>query len=168
ADSVFGGTGRAVEKSALYRRAAAGSFVAGKCITNGVIGYRVKIKKSPIHGRGVFADEKIPARRKIGEMTGAIITVREARRRAKQRGAIALVEFSDGWAVDGFDHGNAFARINHSCTPNAWMRVYGHHVEFYARRVIRVGEEITCDYVESHHDGKLRCRCGAKRCRGSI
>ena len=130
--------------------------------------YAVKVTVSPIHGRGVFADEKIPARRKIGEMTGAIITVREARRRAKQRGAIALVEFSDGWAVDGFDHGNAFARINHSCTPNAWMRVYGHHVEFYARRVIRVGEEITCDYVESHHDGKLRCRCGAKRCRGSI
>lgn len=130
--------------------------------------YIVKIAPSPIHGRGVFADEKIPARRKIGEMTGAIITVSEARRRAKKRGVIALVEFSDGMAVDGFDFGNAFARINHSCASNAWMRVIGHHVEFYARRTIRAGEEITCDYEDSHHDGKRRCRCGAKDCRGKI
>ena len=40
--------------------------------------------------------------------------------------------------------------------------------EFYALRDIRKGEELTVDYEDSHHEGRLRCRCGAARCRGWI
>lgn len=40
--------------------------------------------------------------------------------------------------------------------------------EFYALRVIEVGEELTVDYGETHHDGKLACRCSAPGCRGAL
>src|SRR6185295_18392925 len=45
--------------------------------------YAVAVQASPIDGRGAFAAEAIPARRKIGEIRGEPISVREARRRAR-------------------------------------------------------------------------------------
>ena len=45
--------------------------------------------------------------------------------------------------------------------------VYG-RVEFYALRDIAIGEEITVDYGQTHHAGRLACRCGATGCRGSL
>jgi SET domain-containing protein len=41
-------------------------------------------------------------------------------------------------------------------------------VEFYSLRPIKAGEELTCDYGETHHDGRLPCRCGSVRCRGAL
>ena len=34
-------------------------------------------------------------------------------------------------------------------------------------RAIAVGEEITVDYGETHHEGRLKCRCGAPDCVGA-
>ena len=33
---------------------------------------------------------------------------------------------------------------------------------------IAAGEEITVDYGETHHGGRLPCRCGATGCRGAL
>ena len=129
--------------------------------------YPLEVKASAIDGMGLYACKAIPARRKIGELTGELVSQREARRRARTRNRIAIVELNNGKAIDALD-GNEFRYINHSCDGNAFIRIFGGHVEFYARRSIRRGEELTCDYGESHHDGKLPCRCGAKRCRGKI
>jgi uncharacterized protein len=41
-------------------------------------------------------------------------------------------------------------------------------VEFYALRAIATGEEITVDYGETHHAGKLACRCGVPGSRGTL
>ena len=46
---------------------------------------------SRIDGQGAFAAEAVPARRKIGEIRGEPISVREARRRAKGMARIMLV-----------------------------------------------------------------------------
>jgi SET domain-containing protein len=118
-------------------------------------------------GRGLFASKAIAARVKIGEFEGERIGLREARRRAHGRSVIAIVEL-ERHALDatGWKHGFRF--INHSCDPNTFMRCTATRAEFYARRAIAPGEELTVDYGESHHDGKLRCRCGAARCRGFI
>ena len=35
-------------------------------------------------------------------------------------------------------------------------------------RDIDPGEEICADYGESHHEGRLRCRCGAPNCKGRL
>jgi hypothetical protein len=78
------------------------------------------------------------------------------------------VEFGDGRAMDASMSGNIFRYINHSCAPNAYMRIFHGHVEFYALRTIHPGEEITCRYGETHHAGKLPCNCGSAYCQGYL
>jgi SET domain-containing protein len=41
-------------------------------------------------------------------------------------------------------------------------------VEFFTLRLIKKEEELTCNYGETHHDGKLKCRCGAIGCKGYL
>jgi uncharacterized protein len=125
------------------------------------------VGRSALVGRGLFAGTPIPARAKIGEFEGARIGLREARRRAKGRRIVAIVEL-ERHAIDATRTGRGFRFINHSCDPNTFMRCTPARAEFYARRAIRRGEELTVDYGDSHHDGKLRCRCGARNCRGFI
>jgi SET domain-containing protein len=122
---------------------------------------------STIDGTGAFAAARVPARRKLGELSGEIIPLAEARRRAKQRQRISIVEFADGMALDAAE-GNPLKFINHSCSPNLFIRVVYHHVEFYTLRALQKGEELTCNYGETHHDGKLACRCGSPQCRGAL
>jgi SET domain-containing protein len=125
----------------------------------------VEVRPSAIDGRGVFARRHIPARRKLGELTGELISLREARRRARRLRRIQIVEFDDGMAIDASVGGNAFSFTNHSCAPNAYMRVAGNRVEFYSLRVIKPDEEITCRYGDTQHEGTVACRCGRGRCR---
>jgi len=110
---------------------------------------------------------RIPRRAKIGEFGGERIGLREAARRARSRRIIAIVEL-DRFAYDASVGDNAFRWINHSCEPNTFMRCTPTRAEFYALRAIAPGEELTTDYVDSQHDGKLPCRCGARGCRGFI
>lgn len=130
--------------------------------------FAFELRPSRIDGSGMFALASIPARRKLGDLAGELISVSQARRRAKGRTSIAIVELDDGRAIDASIAPNAFRFINHSCSPNAYMRTLGTHVEFYALRTIAAGEEITCDYGETHHEGRRPCTCGSARCRGRI
>lgn len=110
----------------------------------------------------------MPARRKLGEFTGERIPVHLARMRARDSPCVAIVEMGDGTALDAARNGNPFRRVNHSCSPNTFMRICQGRVEFYALREIACGEELTCDYGETHHGGRLRCRCRSVRCRGRL
>ena len=130
--------------------------------------FAVDVKPSPIDGRGAFAAEPIPARRKIGEIRGESISVREARRRARSQQRIMIVEVSERRAVDAAQSGDPLRFTNHSCRPNAVLRIRQGRIEFYAMRDLAPGEEITVDYGETHHDGRLRCRCGAPGCAGRL
>lgn len=125
------------------------------------------VGRSRFAGKGLFAGTRIAARAKIGDYEGEVIGLREARRRARGRSIVAIVEL-DRHALDatGWKHGFRF--INHSCDPNVFIRCTPERAEFYARRSIRAGEELTCDYGESQHNGTLPCRCGAANCRGFI
>jgi SET domain-containing protein len=128
---------------------------------------KLRVGSSRITGRGLFAGCAIPARAKIGEFEGEVITIREARRRAKGRKVVAIIEL-EGRAIDATDTGRGFRFINHSCAPNTFTRLTAERAEFYALRRIRKGEELTVDYGLSHHDGRLACRCGAPGCGGWI
>lgn len=127
-----------------------------------------KVRRSPIQGRGLFALAALPGQRKLGELGGELITQREARRRARHADSIMIVEFPDGTALDATHSQSPFRYVNHSCEPNAYMRLYRGRVEFYSLRRVEAGEELTCDYGETHHDGALACRCGSRRCRGRL
>ncbi|HEX8501555.1 MAG TPA: SET domain-containing protein-lysine N-methyltransferase [Pyrinomonadaceae bacterium] len=130
--------------------------------------FNFQVRRSRIQGLGLFALSAVPARRKMGELGGELIPLAEARRRARDADSIMIVEFGDGTALDATHTGSDFRYVNHSCEPNAFMRLYKGHVEFYARRPIEPGEEVTCDYGQTHHDGTLPCRCGSEKCRGNL
>lgn len=130
--------------------------------------FAVEVKPSRIDGQGAFAAEPIPVRRKIGEVRGESISVREARRRARGQARIMIVEVSDKRAIDASHSSDPLRFTNHSCQPNAVMRIRQGRVEFYAMRDIAPGEELTVNYGETHHEGRLRCRCGAPGCIGSL
>src|SRR4051794_8804394 len=115
--------------------------------------YKLKAAPSKIDGTGVYALEAIPARRKIGEMTGEVVSHRIARQRAKLHQRIAIVEFEDGWALDA-THDKLLRFVNHSCDANCFIRRNGHRVEFYTRRWLTRNEELTANYGETHHDGR--------------
>jgi len=130
--------------------------------------FAVGVHESAIDGRGAFAAEPIPARRKIGEIRGESISVREARRRASRQQRIMIVEVSEKRAIDASQSSDPLRFTNHSCSPNAVLRIRQGRVEFYAMRDIGTGEEITANYGQTHHEGQLRCRCGAPNCIGAI
>jgi len=125
------------------------------------------VRTSAIVGRGLYTPRAIPKGAKIGEFEGEKIGLREARRRAKGRAVIAIVEL-EHHALDATRVRRGFRYINHSCDANTFMRCTTTRAEFYARRAIARGEELTVDYGYNQHEGKLRCRCGAANCRGFI
>ncbi len=135
------------------------------------LNFPLQIDKSKIAGKGAFAIKLIPAKRKLGNMAGEIISYKEAQKRIKKQpgNVLFMVEFDQGdIALDASIHSNALRHINHSCNPNTYMRRAFQKVEFYSLKKIARGEELTCDYGETHHDGKLPCKCGAANCRGFI
>ena len=130
--------------------------------------FAVHVAASRIDGQGAFAAEAIPARRKIGEIRGEAISVREARRRAKGVARIMIVELCERRAIDASHSADPLRYTNHSCQPNAVLRIRQGRVEFYAMRDVHAGEELTVNYGETHHEGRLRCRCGAPGCVGRL
>jgi uncharacterized protein len=126
------------------------------------------VRKSTIQGKGLFTDQKLRRRRKIGELTGKLVSVREARRRAKQMKRIAIVELSTTKAIDASRSNSPFRYVNHCCDPNVFIRIAHGRVEFYTLKDIPAGTELTCDYGESHHEGRLPCRCGSSKCKKFI
>jgi len=137
-------------------------------IIKGRVNFDVEVNKSKIHGSGLYAKTKIPARKKIGSLAGEIISKRKAREKARHNATISIVELWNGNALDASVINNELRFINHSCEPNTYMRTLDNHVEFYALRSIMPHEELTCNYGPTHHDGKRKCNCGAPNCKGFL
>ncbi len=130
--------------------------------------FAVAVAPSRIDGQGAFAVEPIPPRLKIGEIRGQSISVHDARIRATRSERIMIVEVSAKKAIDFSRSSDPMRYTNHSCRPNARLCIRQGRVEFYALRAIEPGEEITVNYGETHHEGRLACRCGAPGCRGAL
>jgi len=129
--------------------------------------YKLSVRDSRIHRRGVYADERIPARRKVIEYTGLRINRRETKRRSD--GPVTyLFTLDDYWTIDGAIGGSGAEIINHSCDPNLRSWNTRGHILYMSRRIILPGEELTVDYRFSKDVGTVACRCGASICRGTI
>lgn len=128
---------------------------------------RLKVKKSNIYGKGCYALTHFPARKKIETYAGELIKGRrkiQARIRRQAESAIKIITIDEETAIDGAVGGNETAYINHSCDPNAFIRIVpGLKVAIFARRDIQPGEELTIDYRDPDHPEV--CRCGAPNCR---
>jgi SET domain-containing protein len=125
------------------------------------------IKKSAIEGKGCFSVVAFRRGRKIAEYAGQKITNAEANRRASRR-KLRICAINNRWSLDGSRGGNGTHYINHSCEPNAFMKILYDHILFIALRDIRPGEEITIDYESTLHSNDKRCVCGASSCRKTI
>jgi len=129
--------------------------------------FKLSIRESRIHRRGVYAEEHIPARRKVIEYTGERISRRETQRRGD--GDITyLFTLDDYWTLDGAFGGSGAEIINHSCQPNLRSCVIRGHILYISKRAIPRGEELTVDYCFAKEVESVPCRCGSRNCRGTI
>jgi SET domain-containing protein len=129
--------------------------------------FRLVIRQSKIHHRGVYAAEPIPERRKVIEYTGEKISRRETKRRGNNH-LTYLFTLNDYWTIDGAVGGSGAEIINHSCEPNLRSTIHRGHILYWSKRDIEPGEELTIDYLFSKKIDRIPCYCGADACRGTI
>ena len=144
-----------------------------------VRGRRLQVRKSGVHGKGVFAVQPIRKGEAFIEYIGEVIGWPEALRRhphdPDQPDHTFYFHLDDERVIDGLVGGNASRWINHACAPNCEAEDDTGRVWLKALRHIRVGEELFFDYglvIEERYTPALKkrfeCRCGAKTCRGTM
>lgn len=118
--------------------------------------YPLVVKTSRIAGRGVFAVKAIPWGVKIIRYQGAVIDDSEAAKRV-ENGATAIMELGQGLNLDGFDHGNGAAWINHSRRrPNCFLLREEREIWIVAGvEGIEAGDELTYDYGSEYYPRKM-------------
>jgi uncharacterized protein len=142
-------------------------------------GRRIQVRRSGVHGKGVFALRPLVADEPIIEYIGERISWKEALRRHPHDPADPNHTFyfhiDDGRVIDAHVGGNASRWINHACAPNCEADETDGRVFIRALRPIRTGEELFYDYrliIDDRYTKKLRdqyaCRCGAPTCRGTL
>ena len=100
---------------------------------NGKLAELVYVAPSPIHGRGVFARQRIRKGHHIGTYEGP---------RAKRDGKYVLWVHEEGVEAEGRRGMNRLRYLNHADSPNAEFDGF----DLYALKSIAPGDEITFDY----------------------
>jgi len=129
--------------------------------------FRLSVRPSGIHRWGVFAEESIPARRKVIEYTGEKINRKETRKRGSAN-LTYLFTLNSYWTIDGSVGGSGAEYINHSCDPNLRSWIVKDHILYMSKRPIEEGEELTVDYRFDWEVEHVPCLCGTGECRGTI
>jgi SET domain-containing protein len=139
----------------------------------------IVVRRSRVHGRGVFATRDIRKGEVIGEYVGERISHAEANWRYRNRDPddnhTFLFTVSSRTVIDATREGNATRFINHRCDPNCEPQIRRGRVFIVAIRAIRAGDELGFEYNIGREDDDppnvdeiYACRCGARRCRGTI
>jgi hypothetical protein len=138
-----------------------------------------RVRRSRVHGRGVFAARRIPKGTRVIEYLGDRISHREANRRYARKRAddnhTFLFVVDRGVVIDAGVGGNEARFINHGCDPNCESMFRNRRVFIRAIRDIRPGEELKYDYGIGRDrddppnvDEIWACHCGAASCRGTM
>ncbi|KAL0478772.1 hypothetical protein AKO1_008338, partial [Acrasis kona] len=137
----------------------------------------VQVQKTKKKGWGLFAMNHIPKGSFLGKFLGEIITDEMAQQRDIKyynRNLSFLFDIGDQrqYCVDGTYCSNYTRYMNHSCDANVVaVNIYVDSVElpeicFFAKKVIRKGEEITLDYQNGF--SLPECMCKSPKCRYKI
>ena len=137
------------------------------------------MRRSDVHGNGVFAVEDLAEGETLIEYKGEVISWKEALRRhphdPAQPNHTFYFHIDDGRVIDGNVNGNAARWINHSCEPNCEADEVNGRVYIKALRNIDAGEELNYDYgliIDEPYTPKLLaefpCWCGSENCRGTL
>ena len=93
---------------------------------------RIVVRRSPIHGRGVFANVDLPAQTRLLEYRGERIDSAEAFHRYGDNSGLGetyLFAVNAHWLIDGNVGGSSARFVNHSCAPNCealvWVDIDG-------------------------------------------
>ncbi|MDP1899184.1 MAG: SET domain-containing protein-lysine N-methyltransferase [Rubrivivax sp.] len=142
-------------------------------------GRRIQVRKSGVHGKGVFALQPIAAGERIIEYKGELIGWPEALRRhphdASDPNHTFYFHIDAAHVIDANVAGNAARWINHACVPNCQAEEDGTRVFIRALHDIQPGEELFYDYglvIDERYTPKLKkeyaCHCGSPECRGTM
>lgn len=141
---------------------------------------RIEVRRSRVHGKGVYATAPIRKGVRIIEYTGRHIPWKEALelppRRPDDPNHTFFFELDNGDVIDAGQGGNEARWINHSCDPNCeTIEEDDDRIFVYALRSLRPGDELFYDYqiVASERRTKrlereFACHCGTERCRGTM
>jgi uncharacterized protein len=142
-------------------------------------GRRVQVRRSGVHGKGVFALSTIAAGETIIEYIGERISWKEALRRhphdPAQPNHTFYFHIDDKHVIDANVGGNAARWINHACDTNCEADEVDGRVFIKALREVQAGEELFYDYglvIDERLTPKLKkeypCHCGSAHCRGTL
>jgi len=140
---------------------------------------RIQVRRSAVHGKGVYAVQAIAAGDTVLEYVGEIISWEEAQARHPHDPANPNHTFyfhiDETRVIDALYGGNSSRWINHSCDPNCEADEQNGRIFIKALRDIAAGEELNYDYgliIDERYTKKLKadypCWCGATNCRGTL
>lgn len=140
---------------------------------------RLQVRRSGVHGKGVYALQDLAEGETLIEYVGKVITWKEALRLhphdPENPNHTFYFHIDDKHVIDGKQGGNSARWINHSCDPNCEADDEDGRIFVKALRNIKAGEEIFYDYglvIDAKYTPKLLaeypCWCGAKDCRGTL
>ena len=142
-------------------------------------GRRIQVRRSGVHGKGVFAVQDIAEGETLIEYVGEIISWQEAQDRhphdPQDPNHTFYFSLEDGRVIDAKHGGNSSRWINHSCDGNCEADEVDGRVFIKALRNIAAGEELSYDYgliIDERYTKKLKaeypCWCGTPACRGTL
>ena len=137
------------------------------------------MRRSGIHGKGVYAVQDIAAGDTLIEYVGEIITWEQAQARhphdPQNPNHTFYFHIDENRVIDALYGGNSSRWINHACDPNCEADEQDGRIFIKALCDIAAGEELNYDYgliIEERYTKKLKaeypCWCGAPTCRGSL
>ena len=140
---------------------------------------RIQVRRSGVHGKGVFALQPIAEGETLIEYVGEVISWKEAQRRHPHDPSDPNHTFyfhvDDKRVIDAAVGGNSARWINHSCDPNCEADEQDGRIFIKALRNIPAGEELSYDYglmIDERYTKALKaeypCWCGSQGCRGTL
>jgi hypothetical protein len=135
---------------------------------------RIEVRKSGVHGRGVYATQFIPEGTRIIEYTGERVS-EEAAPNDEDNPHTFNFGLENGEVINPEIGGNDARWINHCCDPNCQAIEEDNRIFIYAMCDIEAGEELFYDYameidepITEESKKKFACRCSASNCRGTM
>lgn len=142
-------------------------------------GRRIQVRRSGVHGKGVFAVTDLAEGEAIIEYVGEIITWEAAQARhphdPSDPNHTFYFHIDEQHVIDALVGGNSSRWINHSCDPNCEADEVDGRIFIKALRNIAAGEELHYDYgliIDERYTPKLKaeypCWCGSASCRQTL